>query len=63
MVGGESKQTKEYNKSHKITMIKLVWPFTLNAGRENGKKKYKSGNRYQYDHGRPKNKWEDDKIT
>jgi len=39
MVGGESKQTKEYNKSHKSTMIKLVWPFTLNAGRENGKKK------------------------
>jgi hypothetical protein len=31
-------------------MIKLVWPFTSNAGRENGKKKYISGNRCQYDH-------------
>jgi len=25
-------------KSHKSTKIKLVWPFTSNAGRENGKK-------------------------
>jgi len=27
-----------HNKSHKTTTIKLVWPFTSNAGRENGKK-------------------------
>ena len=39
-----------HNKSHKSTTIKLVWPFTSNAGRENGKKKYISGNRCQYDH-------------
>ena len=32
------------NKSHKSTMIKLVWPFTSNARRENGKKKYIGGN-------------------
>jgi hypothetical protein len=29
---------QEYNKLHKSTTIKLVWPFTSNAGRENGKK-------------------------
>jgi hypothetical protein len=27
-----------YNKLHKNTKIKLVLPFTSNAGRENGKK-------------------------
>ena len=27
---------KEYNKSHKSTTIKLVWPFTSNGGRQNG---------------------------
>jgi hypothetical protein len=27
--------------SHKSTKIKLVWPFTSNAGRENGKKSMK----------------------
>jgi len=31
-------KTEEYIKSHKSTKIKLVWPFTANAGRENGKK-------------------------
>ena len=31
-------KTLEYNKSHKSTKIKLVWPFTSNARRENGKK-------------------------
>jgi len=40
---------QEYNKSHKTTMIKLVWPFTSNTRRENGKKSL-SGNRCQYDH-------------
>jgi hypothetical protein len=30
--------TYEYNKSHKSTKIKLVWTFTSNARRENGKK-------------------------
>ena len=29
---------QEYNKSHKSTKMKLVWPFTTNAGRENVKK-------------------------
>jgi len=32
--------TEEYNKSHKSTKIKLVWPFATNTGRENGKKIY-----------------------
>jgi hypothetical protein len=27
-----------HNKSHKSTKIKLVWPFTSNGGRQNGKK-------------------------
>jgi hypothetical protein len=27
-----------YNKLHKNTKIKMVWPFTSNAGRENGEK-------------------------
>jgi hypothetical protein len=30
--------TLEYNKSYKSTKIKLIWPFTSSAGRENGKK-------------------------
>jgi len=38
-------KTQAYNKSHKSTKIKLVWPFTTNAGRQNGKKKYISGKR------------------
>jgi hypothetical protein len=29
---------QEYNKSHNSSKIKLVWPFTSNARRENGKK-------------------------
>ena len=29
---------QEYNKSHTSTTIKLVWPFTSNVGRENGKR-------------------------
>jgi hypothetical protein len=29
----------------KTKKIKLVWPFTANAGGENGKEKYISGNR------------------
>jgi len=42
-------------------MIKLVWPFTSNAGREDDKKKYISGNRCQYDHkGDQRTRWEDD---
>ena len=43
-------KTEVYNKSHKSTTIKLVWPFTSDVGRENGKKKYVSGNRCQYNH-------------
>ena len=31
-------------------VIKLVWPFTSNAGRQNGRKKNISGNRCQYEH-------------
>ena len=31
-------KTYGYNNLHKSTKIKLVWPFTPNAGRENGKK-------------------------
>jgi hypothetical protein len=48
-VHGESKQrrirstnkTQEHNKLHKSTKIKLVWPFTANGRRKNGKKVYK----------------------
>jgi hypothetical protein len=29
---------EEHNKLHKSTKIKLVWPFTSNARRKNGKK-------------------------
>jgi hypothetical protein len=29
---------KKYNKLHKSIKIKLVWSFTSNVGRENGKK-------------------------
>jgi hypothetical protein len=36
---------KKEKKLHKSTKIKLVWPFTSNARRENGKKKCISGNR------------------
>jgi len=32
-------KTQEYIKSYKSTKFKLIWPFTANAGRENGKKK------------------------
>ena len=28
---------KNNNKSHKRTTVKLVWPFTSNTGRQNGK--------------------------
>ena len=42
-------------------MIKLVWPFTSNARRENGKKKYISGNQCQYDHKGDQRK--DEKMT
>ena len=43
------------------TTIKLVWPFTSNAGRENGKKKvYKWKPMSIQPQGRPKNRWEDD---
>ena len=31
-------------------MIKLVWPFTSNVRRVNGKKNSVSGNRCQYNH-------------
>jgi len=30
------------NKSHKVTMFKLVWPFTTNAGREREREWYPS---------------------
>ena len=67
MVHGESKQTmiswinktQEYDKSQK-TKIKLVWPLTTNAGRENGKKVYKGKPMLTRPLGRPKNRWEDD---
>ena len=39
------KRNDEYNKSHKSTKNKLVWPFTSNTGRENSKKRYTSENR------------------
>jgi hypothetical protein len=29
---------EEYNELRKSTKLKLVWPFTSNAGRENGTK-------------------------
>jgi hypothetical protein len=38
----------------------LVWPFTSNAGRENGKKAYKWKPMLTRALGRPKNRWEDD---
>jgi hypothetical protein len=49
--------TYEHTKLHKSTKIKLVWPFTSNARRKNGKKKvYKWKPMLR----RPKNRWEDD---
>ena len=54
-------KTQEYNKSHKNIKIKLAWPFTTNAGRENGKKKvYKWKTMLTRPLGRPKTRWEDD---
>jgi len=45
--------------THKSTTIKLVWPFTSNAGRENGKKKvYKWKPMLTRPLERPKNRWE-----
>jgi hypothetical protein len=38
----------------------LVWPFRVNAGRENGKKVYKWKPILTRPLGRPKNRWEDD---
>ena len=40
-------------------MVKLVWPFTMNAGRENGKKVYKWKLILTRPLGRPKNRWEE----
>ena len=40
-------------------MVKLVWPFTMNAGRENGKKVYKWKPKLTQ-LGRPKKRWEND---
>ena len=37
------KNTINHTKSQRL--IKLVWPFTSNARRENGKTKYTSGSR------------------
>jgi hypothetical protein len=55
--------TYEYNKSHESTKIKLLSPFTSNAGRENGKKVYKWKLMLTRPLGRPKNRWEDDIIN
>ena len=52
--------TKAYNKSHKSIKIKLVWPFTTNGGRQNGKKRYKLKPMLARPLGRPKYRWEDD---
>jgi hypothetical protein len=38
----------------------LVWPFTANARRKNGKKVYKWKPMLRRPLGRPKNRWEDD---
>ena len=38
----------------------MVWPFTLNARRDNGKKVYKLKPRLRRTLGRPKNRWEDE---
>jgi hypothetical protein len=38
----------------------LVWPFTSNARRENGKKVYRSKPMLRRPLGRPNNRWEDD---
>ena len=40
--------------------MKLVLPFTSNAGRENGKKVYNWKPTLTRSLGRPKNRWEDD---
>jgi len=48
----------------KAQKIKLVWPFTSNSGRENGKKKvYKWKPMLTRPLGRPKNRWEDNIIN
>jgi hypothetical protein len=41
----------------------LVWPFTSNARRENGKKVYKWKPMLRRPLGRPKKRWEDDIRT
>jgi hypothetical protein len=44
--------------------VKLVWPFTSNAGRENGKNNvYKWKPMLTRPVGRPKKRWEDDIIN
>jgi len=53
-------KTQECNKSHTSTTIKLIWPFTSIAGRENGKKGHKWKHMSIRPQGRPKNRWEDD---
>ena len=52
-------KTQEYSQSHKSTKIKLVWPFTTHAERENGKKIHKWKLMLTWPLGRPKNRWED----
>jgi hypothetical protein len=48
---------KMQNKLHKSTKIKLVWPFTSNVRRGNGKKKaYKWKPMLRRPLGRPKNR-------
>jgi len=42
------------------TTIELVWPFTSNTRRENGKKVYKWTPMSIRPQGRPKNRWEND---
>ena len=53
-------KTQVYNKSHKSTKIKLVWQFTTNAGRENGKKVFKWKPKLTRPLRRPKSGLEDD---
>jgi hypothetical protein len=49
-----------HEKEHKNTKIKLIWPFTSNDRRKNGKKVYKWKPMLRRPLGRPKNRWKDD---
>jgi len=50
----------KHNKLHKSTKIKLVWPFTSNAGRQNSKKGIQRKPILTRPLGRPRNRWEGD---